>query len=184
MNSRRMTSLVIAAIALGLALVPLTASMNNDASLDIIVHLGDPAALAGAANQVVVPDDATIRKGGTQLCVHDPATNACIDPAFANADHTIRDGTDNVIIETGENPPFQRIDDPTDRLFATSIQIDTAGSAVGGSRRGRRRWPAPAEHYSAHSGSPSFTPRFGRRMSVDVPCATSRPSLVRTSASA
>ena len=65
MNSRRTTSVVIAALALGLALVPLTASTDNDTPLDVIVNFGDPAALAGAANQVVVPDDATIRKGGT-----------------------------------------------------------------------------------------------------------------------
>jgi plastocyanin len=157
MNSLRATSLVTAALALGLALVPLTASTDNDTPLDVIVNFGDPAALAGAANQVVVPDDATIRKGGTvtfvvngpghgiaiypvsknttqddiraQLCVHDPVTNACIDPTFANADHTIRDGKDNVIIMTGANPPFQRIDDPTDRLFATSTQIENAAGA-------------------------------------------------------
>jgi len=118
---------------------------------DIIVNFGDPVALAGAANQVVVPDNATIHKGGTvtfvvnggghgiaiypvsrettrenitaQLCAHDPVTHACTDQAFANADHTIRDGESNVVIVTGTNPPFQRVDDPTARLLATSTQI-------------------------------------------------------------
>ena len=32
---------------------------------DIVVNFGDPVALTGAANQVVVPDDPTIREGGT-----------------------------------------------------------------------------------------------------------------------
>jgi hypothetical protein len=50
-------------------------------------------------------------------------THACTDPAFANADHTIRDGENNVVIVTGTNPPFQRVDDPTARLLATSTQI-------------------------------------------------------------
>jgi hypothetical protein len=50
-------------------------------------------------------------------------TGACVDPAFANGDHAIRDVKDNVIIVTGTNPPYQRVDDPTDRLLATSTQI-------------------------------------------------------------
>ena len=107
--------------------------------------------MAGAANQVVVPEDVTIGKGGTvtfvvngpghgiaiypvsknttreditaQLCAHDPVTHACVDPAFANANHTIRDAKDNVVMVTGTNPPVQRVDDPTDRLLATSTQI-------------------------------------------------------------
>ena len=156
MRSRRTIPDVTAALALALAL-PLAAGTddkNNDKDkppLDVLVNFGDPITLAGAANQVLVPDEATIRKGGTvtfvvnggghgiaiypvsrnttrdditmQLCAHDPVTNACTDPAFANADHTIRDGRDEVIIMAGTNPPFQRIDDPTDRLLATSTQI-------------------------------------------------------------
>ena len=158
MKSRRTIPVVTAALALALAL-PLTAgtddkNTDNDTNkppLDVLVNFGDPVTLAGAANQVLVPDEATIQKGGTvtfvvnggghgiaiypvsrnttrdditmQLCAHDPVTNACTDPTFANADHTIRDGRDAVIIMTGTNPPFQRVDDPTDRLLATSTQI-------------------------------------------------------------
>jgi hypothetical protein len=152
MRTRRTIPVVAAALALSLA-IPLTARTHdhNTPPSDIVVNFGDPIVLAGAANQVLVPDDATIQKGGTvtfvvngpghgiaiypvskkttreditaQLCAHDPVTNACVDPAFANADHTILDGRENVVIVTGTNPPFQRIDDPTDRLLATSTQI-------------------------------------------------------------
>jgi plastocyanin len=158
MKSHRMIPLIAAALALSF---PLTISTNNggkhndqdknDAPQDAIVHFGDPVTLEGDGNHVLVPDDTTIRKGGTitfvvnggghgiaiypvsknttredittQLCVHDPATNACDDATFANADHMIRDGQGNVVMATGTNPPFQRVDDPTDRLLATSTQV-------------------------------------------------------------
>ena len=160
MKNRRTIPIVTAALALALAF-PLTVRTDdkdkdkdkdkNKAPQDVLVNFGDPVTFAGAANQVLVPNDTTVRKGGTvtfvvnggghgiaiypvskhttreditaQLCAHDPVTNACVDPTFANADHTIRDGRDNVIIVTGTNPPFQRVDDPTDRVLATSTQI-------------------------------------------------------------
>jgi plastocyanin len=135
---------------------------KNKAPQDAIVNFGDPVTLAGAGNLVVVPSDTTISKGGTitfvvnggghgiaiypvsknttreditqQLCMHDPVTNACVDPTFANADHTTRDGDDNVVFVTGTNPPFTRIDDPTARLLATSTQIgNLAGVFLTGS---------------------------------------------------
>jgi len=158
MKCLRAFPVVSAALALAFAFSPTVHTDGNAQKppTDIIVNFGDPVLLAGAANQVVVPDDATIRTGGTvtfvvnggghgiaiypvskdttregitaQLCPRDPVTNACLDPTFANGDHTIRDGKDNVVIVTGTNPPFQRVDDPTDRLLATSTQIgDVAG---------------------------------------------------------
>jgi plastocyanin len=153
MTSRRTVPVVSATLTLSFAFL-LTASTHGNANQDpqdVIVNFGDPVALTGAANNVVVPDEVTIAKGGTvtfvvngvghgiaiypvskdttrnaiiaQLCPHDPVTGACVDPGFANADHTTHDGKDNVIIVTGTNPPFQRVDDPTDRLLATSTQI-------------------------------------------------------------
>src|SRR5262245_58496862 len=111
-----------------------------NAAQDVLVQFGDPDNLAGAGNQVLVPDETTVLKGGTvsfvvngpghgiaiypvsnnttrediteQLCPHDPA---CSDPAFANGDHAIRDGKGDVVIVTDENPPFTRVDDPMDR---------------------------------------------------------------------
>ena len=146
MKTRYTIPIVSAALALTFAF-PLNARTDH-----VIVNFGDPVTLAGAANQVVVPEEVSIEKGGNvtfvvngpghgialypvsnnttrdgitaQLCAHDPVTGACTDPAFANGDHTIRDGKGNVIIMTGTNPPFQRVDDPTDRLLATSTQID------------------------------------------------------------
>ncbi len=164
MKSRRTIPVLTAALALALAfpLIVRTAGTGKDddkkkAPQDAIVNFGDPVTLAGAGNQVLVPDDTTISKGGTitfvvnggghgiaiypvsknttreditqQLCMHDPVMNACVDPAFANADHTIRDGKDNVVMVTGTNPPFLRIDDPTDRLLATSTQIGNLAGA-------------------------------------------------------
>ena len=155
MKFRRAFPVAAAALALALAFPPTVRTDDNNQDQepppDIIVNFGDPGVFAGAANQVVVPEDVTIAKGATvtfvvngpghgiaiypvsknttreditaQLCAHDPVTHACTDPAFANANHTIRDGKDNVVIVTGTNPPVQRVDDPTDRLLATSTQI-------------------------------------------------------------
>ena len=155
----RTAMLIVATLAL--ALVPMSARTEvqgpDKPPTDVIVNFGDPTTLAGAANQVVLPDDVTILKGGTvtfvvnggghglaiyrvskdttrdgitaQLGPHDATTNECTDATFANGDHTIHDDKDNVIIETGTNPPLTRIDDPTNRLFATSIQIGDVSSA-------------------------------------------------------
>lgn len=154
MKSRRTIPLFSATLALTFAFPPpgRTHAKDNAAQdVPVVVNFGDPVTLVGVANQVVVPEEATVLKGGTvnfvvngpghgiaiypvakkttreditaQLCDHNPSTHECIDPAFANGDHTIRDGKDNVIIVSGANPPFQRIDDPTERLLATSTQI-------------------------------------------------------------
>ena len=178
MKSRRTIPMLTAALALTLA-VPLTVRTaatgkdydKNKAPQDAIVNFGDPVMLAGAGNQVLVPSDTTIGKGGTitfvvnggghgiaiypvsknqtrgditqQLCMHDPVTNACLDAAFANADHTIRDGNDNVVIVTGANPPFQRVDDPTDRLLGHRAQVGNfAGAFLTGSTATRSWNPA------------------------------------------
>jgi len=62
--------MVTAALALALSF-PLAARTDDKdkATLDVIVNFGDPVTPAGAANQVVVPNDATIRKGGTVIFV-------------------------------------------------------------------------------------------------------------------
>ena len=131
--------------------LPLIATAVGHQDNDVVVNFGDPDNLAGAANQVVVPDEVTVVKDGTvtfvvqgpghgiaihpvsrnttrdditaHLCPHDPVTQACVDLTFANGSHTIRDGKNNAIIVTGTNPPFTRVDDPTGRLLATSTQI-------------------------------------------------------------
>ena len=161
MRHRRAIPSVTAALALALAF-PLTVQTKDKPPQIVIVNFGDPVTLVGTANHVVVPDEVTIRKGGSvifvvnggghgiaiypvsenttrdditaQLCAHDPVTNECTDPAFANADHTIRDGANNAIIVTGTNPPLQRVDDPTNRMLATSTQIGSlAGPFLTGS---------------------------------------------------
>jgi len=153
MKSRPTITVLVTALALALAspLAVRIIANDKDTPTDVVVNFGDPVTLAGVANQVLIPDDVRIRVGGTvtfvvnggghgiaiypvskdttreditaQLCPHDAVTNACTDSAFANADHTILDGKNKLVIMTGTNPPFQRIDDPTDRLFASSTQI-------------------------------------------------------------
>jgi plastocyanin len=154
MLSHRTVPVVSATFALSFAFLltaSMHGNANADPQ-NVIVNFGDPIQLAGAANHVVVPDEVAIAKGGTvtfvvnggghgiaiypvskettrdditaQLCAHDPVTGACVDLTFPNDDHTIRDAKGNTIIVTGTNPPFQRVDDPTDRLLATSTQID------------------------------------------------------------
>jgi hypothetical protein len=128
---------------------------KNKAPDNVLVEFGSPHPQPAPAqlSHVVVPDEVTIRKRGTvtfrmnggghglaiypvsrrttrediteDLCVHDPTTNLCVDPAFANGDHKITDGRNHQVIQSGENPPFQRLDDPTDRLLGTTTQIDT-----------------------------------------------------------
>src|SRR5262245_32587352 len=152
----RMVPVFAAALALAFPLTVKTntrATDNDDskAPQDVIVNFGDPVTLAGAANQVLVPNDTAVHKGGTvtfvvnggghgialypvsknttreelppQLSVHEQTTNARVHPTFANGDHTIRHGKDRIVTVTGTNPPFQRVDDPTDRLLATSTQL-------------------------------------------------------------
>jgi hypothetical protein len=108
----------------------------------------------------LVPNEVTINKGGTvtfrvnggghgiaiypvskdtsrddvtnQLCIHDAVTGLCVDVTFANGEHQIVDGKGNLVIDTGTNPPLNRVDDPTDRLFATSTIVVTGTTMVSG----------------------------------------------------
>ena len=158
MNTLKTSPVLIAVLALAL---PWTVRPNDGGTSnrpdnivaleDVIVNFGDPVTLVGTGNEVLVPDDTTVRKDGSvafivngpghgiaiypvsknttreditaQLCSHDPATATCLDPVFANENHTIVDARGNTVIVTETNPPVTRIDDPTDRLLATSTQI-------------------------------------------------------------
>jgi plastocyanin len=129
---------------------------------DAFVNFGSPQPQpAGALSNQVVPNEVTIHKGGTvtfrvnggfhgiaiypvsknttreditnQLCVHHPVTGLCVDTTFANGEHEIVDGKGKVVIVTGTNPPINRVDDPTERLLATStIVVEPNGTAVAG----------------------------------------------------
>ena len=66
MNIRRATLLLVAAVVPAIPLSTTTGAQGPDnAPADVIVHFGDPLNLAGAVNQVVLPDQVAIRKGGT-----------------------------------------------------------------------------------------------------------------------
>lgn len=132
---------------------------DNKPPENVIVDFGSPQPQPAPAqlSHELVPNEVTIQKRGTvtfrvnggghgvaiypvsenttragitaQLCTHDPVTHLCTDTTFSAGDHTIVDGEGNVIIVSGTNPPFLRLDDPTDRLLATSTQIGAVAGA-------------------------------------------------------
>src|SRR4029453_5399644 len=162
MHTRRTLLVVVAALAFPVALA--RAGGMDDPDLDdnnapdnVLVEFGSPhpQPVPAQLSHVLVPDEVTVRKGGTvtfrvnggghgiaiypvdkrttrediteDLCVHDPATGLCVDPTFANQDHSITDGKHRQVIGRGKNPPFVGPDDPSDRLLGTTTQIDDVG---------------------------------------------------------
>ncbi len=159
MNSRRTFPRIRAAFAVIVAvlLTARVVALDSNTPLNVVVNFGDPDfSVVPPANHVLIPDDALVGKDGTvtyivnggghgiaiypvsdnttrdditaQLCAH-VAGAPCGDPSFANGDVTIRDGKNDVIIMSGTNPPFFRLDDPTNRLLGTSTQIGTVVGA-------------------------------------------------------
>jgi hypothetical protein len=173
--SPRLSTIAGAALALALAFPAIGRTNDRDtnqkAVQDAIVQFGQPQPQSTPApvTHILLPDDVTIRKGGTatfvvnggghgiaiypvsrnttragiaaQLCQGDATVcNAtAMDPVTGivgsqNLNYRIVDGKGNLIIVTGTNvaggpaPQFARVDDPTDRLIATSTQL---GSVVG-----------------------------------------------------
>ena len=162
MQTRRTLLVVIAALAFPASLATAQGLDGQDPDKDnapdnVLVEFGSPHPQPAPAqlSHVLVPDEVTIRKGGTvtfrvnggghgiaiypvskhttrdditeDLCVHDPTTSLCVDPTFANEAHSITDGKGQQVIASGTNPPFVRLDDPTDRLLGTTTQIDAVG---------------------------------------------------------
>src|SRR6478736_835285 len=129
MKSRRTTLVLTAALALALPLTVWTDDRggNNDQNKDTTpqdarVDFGDPITLVGAGNQVLVPDDTTIRKGGTiTFVVNGGGHGIAIYPVSENT--TREDITQQLCAH-----------DPTGGLHATSTQIgDLAGVFLTGS---------------------------------------------------
>src|SRR5262245_36339076 len=136
---------------------------QTQAVTDAVVDFGSPQPQPTPAqlSRVLVPDEVTITAGGTvtfrvngmghgiaiypvsknttreditsQLCTHDPTTDLCGLPAFANGEYQIVDGRGKVVIDVPPNPPSLRIDDPTKRLLGTAVVIeDSAGTPIPG----------------------------------------------------
>jgi plastocyanin len=123
---------------------------------DAFVEFGQPQPQSDvpAETHVLLPDDVTIFRGGTvtfvvnggghgigiypvsrnttrdgiaaQLCQGGP-TVCNSDAGTHNVNYEIEDGRGNVIIVTGTNVQFARVDDPTNRLLSTSGQFVNAG---------------------------------------------------------
>ena len=93
MKSRRTMPIVSATLALTVA-VALTAA-KDDNHVNVIVNFGDPGALAGAANQVVIPNEVTIDKGGTvTFVVNGPGHGIAIYPVSDNTTRSTIPSTD------------------------------------------------------------------------------------------
>jgi hypothetical protein len=121
---------------------------DKAAAQEVIVDFG-AAGQAGAANHFLVPDEAFVTKGGTVVfrvnggghgvsiyrvsrnTVRDDiqmglcaARTGCSAAQIAE-NHVIRDGDGHVVVESGTDPPFQRLDD------ADRILVGTAAQATG-----------------------------------------------------
>jgi len=123
---------------------------------DAFVQFGQPQpqSIVPAETHFLLPDDVRIFKGGTvtfvvnggghgigiypvsrntsrddiesQLCQGGPTV--CNAAALTqNLNYEIKDGRGNLIILTGTNLQFARVDDPTDRLLSTSGQFVNEG---------------------------------------------------------
>src|SRR5262245_51557498 len=138
MQTRRTPFVVVAALAFPVALA-MAGGMDgqdtekNNVPDNVLVEFGatHPQPIPVQLSHVLVPDEVTIRKGGTvtfrvnggghgiaiypvskkttrediteDLCVHDPATHLCVDPTFANGAHSITDGKGKQVIASGPN---------------------------------------------------------------------------------
>ena len=114
----------------------------------------DPA----PANYILDPNDVTIKKGGTvtfevnggnhgiaiypvgrqtdreninaDLCQPSPAVCNPQGAATSNLRYSITDDTGNLIIDTGTNPPINRVNDPKDRLLYAGDPVFLPGRAA------------------------------------------------------
>jgi len=141
MKTRR--SIVLFAAVLTCAVAPAQTARPDDdqptAVQDAVVNFGAPQPQTPPVN-VVTPDEVTILKGGTvtwivnggghgisiykvsnhttrddiaeDLC-HAPAT---CDAAAANLQYIVTDGNGNIVIDSGTNPPLNRLND-ADRIL-------------------------------------------------------------------
>jgi plastocyanin len=105
-------------------LVPNEVTINKGGTVTFRVNGGGHGIAIYRVSKKTTRDDIT-----NQLCIHDAVTGLCVDSTFANGDHQIVDGHGDVVIATGTNPPINRVDDPTDRLLATSTIVGGVSGA-------------------------------------------------------
>jgi len=144
--SKRTSLYIGVALALTLA-APLTQARGMLAPTDVTVQFGQPTFPQDPAplNHFLDPDEVTIQKGGTVtfeingtnhgvaiypvsvgtmradieagLCQPDPATCNPQGATTGNMEYLVMDGSGELIIDTGTNPPSNRVNDPTQRLI-------------------------------------------------------------------
>jgi len=121
------------------------------APADVIVQFGHPQPQpGGAANNVVTPEEVFVHKGGTVTFLvnggghgiaiypvrkktgqEDIAEDLCqagCDATTANTQYVVTDRKGDVIIDTGTNPPSNRVNDPLDRLLSAGDGAFLVGS--------------------------------------------------------
>lgn len=154
------SSIVGLALAVTLAFSMGACDHDDNAPADVTVQFGqnkfpqDPA----PANHILDPNDITIKKGGMvtfevngnnhgmaiypvsrktdrenineDLCQPSPAVCSPQGAATANLRYSITDGNGNLIIDTGTNPPSNRVNDPTNRLLYAGDPVFLPGRAA------------------------------------------------------
>lgn len=150
MNNRR--ARIVGLIFVATVTLPMAVSADNvdGAPADVIMQFGHTHPQpGGAANNIVAPEEVTINKGGTvtfvvnggfhgiaiypvskQTVREDITEDLCQGCTLtaANNQYFVTDGKGDLIIDTGANPPSNRVDDPLDRLLSAGNGAFLVGS--------------------------------------------------------
>jgi plastocyanin len=162
MNNLRSLSVgLVLAVTLAVPMA-VSSDQNDGAPADVIVQFGQnqfPQSPA-PANHFLDPNDVTINKGGTvtfeinggghgiaiypvssktdredieeDLCQPNPAVCNPQLTTTSNLQYLVTDDKDDLIIDTGTNPPSNRVNDPTDRLLYAGGPVFFTGRAATG----------------------------------------------------
>jgi len=141
---------------------PIGAVAAGRAPTDAMVQFGQPTFPQDAAplNHFLLPDEVTIARGGTVtfevnglnhdiaiypvdtmttraqidagLCQPDPATCSPLGAATANLQYFVVDAAGDLVIDSGMNPPSNRVNDPFERLLYAGGPVFLTGRADNG----------------------------------------------------
>jgi hypothetical protein len=111
--------------------IPDDVTIRKDGTVTFVVNNGGHGIALYPVSKNTTREDISedLCQGGPALCNGTAVTG---DPAIVgtqNVRYQITDGKGNLIIDTGTNPPAARVDDPHDRMLATSTQLGTVAGA-------------------------------------------------------
>jgi hypothetical protein len=168
-NLRSISVGLVVAVMLAVPMAGL-ADQIDGAPADVVVQFGPAIfpQPAPPANHVLIPDEVTINKDGTvtfevnggghaiaiypvssqtdrqdieeDLCQPNPAVCNPQGATTSDLQYSITDGKGDLIIDTGTNPPDNRVNDPTDRLLYAGGPVFFTGRMAAGA-------PAPQVQY-------------------------------------